>query len=178
MQIGLTLSQTKQLESKDEVLKDWQTLCKLFNYDPETGNLYWKAPRARNVKVGDLAQRKGKDGYQTKVFSLVFPTHRVIWAMLYKELPPEFIDHKDRNPYDNTESNLRASCRYTNQQNTIKHSDGNNPFKGVDSWGGKWRARVSILGQRFSLGLFATAEQAQKACSDFRKEHQGDFARD
>lgn len=178
MQIGLTLSQTKQLDPRLEVLKDWETLGRLFTYNPETGDLQWKAPRARNVKVGDLAQHRGKDGYQTKVFSLVFPTHRIIWAILYKELPPEFIDHKDRNPYNNSKNNLRASCRHTNQQNTIKHSDGSNPYKGVNNYRGKWRARVSVLGKRFSLGHFASPEQAQKACSEFRKLHQGDFAHD
>lgn len=76
--------------------------------------------------------------------------------------PPEGyeIDHINHNGVDNRRANLRIVTRAENRQNSIAF--------GVSKHGDKYRGRMQIGGQRISLGLFDTAEDAHQKVKEAR----------
>lgn len=148
-----------------------------LDYNPSTGVLIWKKSPSRNVKIGQLAGYRNKDSVlMVKIRGILSQAHRVIWIMSYKEEPPQQIDHKDRDPSNNRLDNLRASDKFTNQQNTIAHKDSSLKLKGVDKSGSKFRARASLSGQRVCLGTFETPEEAASVVRRYRIKEYGEFA--
>lgn len=72
----------------------------LFNYNPQTGDLKWKNPTARAVKVGDLPGRVSPQGYRyVSIDHKLFLAHRIVWLMVHGELPDEHLVAKNGN-YD------------------------------------------------------------------------------
>ena len=49
------------------------------------------------------------------------------------------------------------------RQSTAIKARGCSMYRGVDMRGGKWRARICLPGQRKSLGLYDTEEEAARA---------------
>lgn len=72
------------------------------------------------------------------------------------------IDHKDRNPLNNTICNLRKAT--ASEQNRNRNSYGNVKFRGVFlQKNGKYRASIYYQGKSKSIGIFNSAIQAAKA---------------
>jgi HNH endonuclease/AP2 domain len=72
-------------------------------------------------------------------------------AILYQEgwMPPDDVDHKDRNPSNDQWDNLRPCPHGKNMWNIGKHKDNTSGYKGV-SWDKrrqKWRARGNVSGK-------------------------------
>jgi hypothetical protein len=86
-------------------------------------------------------------------------------------------DHVDGDTLNNTEGNLRSCTRLENTWNRGATSRSKTGYKGV--WGRKnrFRAAISVRGNRINLGQFGTAEEAALAYDDAAKEHYGEFAR-
>ena len=87
-------------------------------------------------------------------------------------------DHHNRNKLDNRRNNL-VPC--TNQENARNVSVGKNNtsgFIGVDlnKRVNKWRARIIVDSQEYSLGLFIDKNDAIRARLRAEKEHFGKFA--
>ena len=99
------MANCKPVPSADELLS-------VFSYDPQSGELSKIGSKrkvgTRNVK-GHLVVSYKKSGY---------PATRLIWMMMTGEDPKDyFIDHIDRNPYNNKWSNLRLASRSLNKMN-------------------------------------------------------------
>lgn len=90
----------KQRPSPDEFKE-------LFDYQPDTGNLIWKIPIGRRIKVGLVAGVKHSNGMLVTIAGKQYPAHHIIFAMKYGVWPTNgFFGHKNKNKLDNREENL------------------------------------------------------------------------
>lgn len=114
-------------------LPDASFLRQLLEYDPETGQLRWRARpiemfapangrTAENCQsvwnskyAGKVAGCK-KEYVTVKLLAQNYPAHRLIWKMVTGRDPKE-IDHINRNKHDNRWSNIRSVDHSTNQLN-------------------------------------------------------------
>lgn len=89
----------------------------IFTY--REGYIYWKISTARCIRVGDIANCMGSNGYlRVNVYKRSYPVHRIIYEMHNGAIEPEMqIDHLDGNPLNNEINNLRAVPVNINQRN-------------------------------------------------------------
>lgn len=132
-----------------------------FDYNSETGGLL-------RVLTGGLRVESGTDanGYlRSKVDESLEYNHRIAWCHYYREQPPEFIDHINRNRKDNSIKNLRSCTLSQNQSNRKLNSNSSTGFTGVTYMKnrGKYKATIYKNSQPIYLGLYETAELASEA---------------
>jgi hypothetical protein len=153
----------------------------LFDYID--GELYWKVAKNSQAKKGDRAGGVRPDGYRSiQINSKLYKAHRVIFLWHHGYLP-EFLDHIDRNPSNNSIDNLREATRQENGMNQKKHKSMNgkpttSDFKGV-SWHKqheKWMAYIVINRRQKYLGLFISGIDAALAYDMAAIERDGEFA--
>jgi len=147
----------------------------LFSYNPDTGDLMWRAWRSgvRNNGVAGYAQR---NGYRVVfVNGKLYLAHRVIWAVVNGAWPETGIDHINRNKTDNRWANLRLATRSQNAMNRPAQSNNTSGYKGVSRNGKRWAANIHEDGRKRHLGTFDTPKEAHAAyCRAAVKLH-GDF---
>lgn len=158
-----------------------EVLRQLLRYEPETGKLFWKERGPEWFKTKDRrgpewAMRgwnsafAGKEAFTTltngyrqgSVFGRGCLAHRLIWAIVHGEHPPEEIDHINGNRSDNRISNLRSVSSLDNAKNICRRSDNSSGTTGV-MWNrasGKWRARIMVDQKEIHLGQFADIQAA------------------
>ena len=88
------------------------------------------------------------------------------------------IDHIDRDKTNNNLLNLRFCTPAQNQYNTGLRKNNTSGCKGID-WKKrqqKWLARITLNGERKSLGYFNTKEEAYEAYKQASKELHGEFS--
>lgn len=162
----------------------------LFEY--KDGNLIWKAqPRNsfasdRDHKIwntryaGTVAGSADEKGYILVKAGRHLLAHRIIWEMHYGPIPEGVqIDHINGEKGDNRIENLRLATRSQNGCNTKTRRDNTSGVKGVH-WHKKtekWQARIMIEGQRRSIGLFSTLEDAALAVQSARENLHGEFCK-
>ena len=163
----------------------------LFDYDPETGKLYWK-PRERsyfkslnswsrwnNRYPGNEAGYYSCNGYvQIRIFkNKLYQAHRIAWIHYYEEIPDQFIDHINGDKLDNRILNLRKATYADNTRN--RHmSKGEIPFKGVSKLRGyenRYRAYVFLNDKQIHLGVYDTPEEAHAAYCEAAQKYHGEF---
>lgn len=91
----------------------------------------------------------------------------------------EIIDHKDGNGLNNTRGNLRICSETQNHQNAKKRCGCSSQYKGV-SWHkgeSKWHARITVNGNRISLGYFIHEHLAAEAYNWAAIKYFGEFAK-
>ena len=98
--------------------------------------------------------------------------------MLHHDDFPEKVDHKDTDRLNNDISNLRPATAEQNMQNRNMPETNTTGVKGVDKFSGKFRARITVEGQRHTLGLFNTKQEALEARNEAVMKHHGEFARE
>ena len=153
-----------------------EQLLHIFEY--KDGQLYWKNPIAKNVKVGSLAGHINKKSYcKIIIDGKSFFAHRLIFTM-HTGLSPEMVDHIDRNPLNNNIDNLRAATRSQNVVNSVLRKDSSSGVKGV-SWHKrqkKWNVRIQVGKTRMHVGSFDDFELAELVSAMAREKYHGDFA--
>src|SRR4030042_413782 len=89
------------------------------------------------------------------------------------------IDHIDRNPLNNLESNLRECTQSQNCCNKTKQSNNTSGYKGViyAKWANLYRVRLQINKKSISVGYYKTAINAAKAYNEAALKYHGEFAR-
>jgi hypothetical protein len=162
-------------------LPDQPTLRRLLDYDPETGELRWRARSsdlfaADAVRGRDVACRTwnrryaGKPafgkidnhGYRAgKLFHVSRTAHRIIWKWMTGEEPPE-IDHINGDRTDNRWFNLRSVTTSLNRMNQRQSARNRSGVTGVhfEAAKGKWVACMQVSGRRFNLGCFDRFDDA------------------
>ena len=103
--------------------------------------------------------------------------HRVIWDYFNGSCEGFLVDHIDGDNTNNKIENLRLANHSTNAFNSNAHKDSSVPHKGVYRHKDKFRAVISVGGNRSHLGLFNTAEEASVAYNEKAKGLHGEYHR-
>lgn len=156
-------------------LPSQEVLCSLLLYSKETGELVWK-PRPREM-FSTLAAFKGwntkfankpacntryRNGYlYGTIFAEHYLTHRIVYKLVTGQTP-DYIDHIDGNPLNNTFANLRAVTQSENCKNSAMPSHNQSGTIGV-CWNKRkqrWLAYFKQSGKTIHLGNFKMKEAA------------------
>jgi hypothetical protein len=109
-------------------------------------------------------------------------THKVQMISMTSEVlrvePKTKIDHKDRNPLNNTKSNLRICTHKENARNASVRSDNTSGYKGVSYHKliNKWAAQIFYNHKQHNLGFFKNKIEAARAYNKEAKRVFGEFA--
>ena len=90
-----------------------------------------------------------------------------------------FVDHIDRDPKNNSLSNLRWCTHQENQMNTSKTKQNTSSrYKGVywDKRAKKWKSQIRIDGKKVHIRYFLDEVEAAQAYNEKAIEHFGEFA--
>ena len=154
-----------------------QYLQSLFEY--KDGELFWKVPKAKRIKIGQEAGSSKEKGYfVVGINGFNYGIHRIIFTMNHGYMP-EFIDHIDGNPSNNKIENLREATHSQNQCNKSKQSNNTSGIKGV-SWvtkRNKWVVRVQLNKNSHQLGYFKDLELAELVAIEGQNKYHGKYAR-
>lgn len=162
-------------------------LRECFEYEPETGSLFWKerplrhfadsrAMSAWNYRyAGGEAGTLDSHGYrQCHLAGKIIKVHTICWAIVKGRLPKGDIDHVDRNRLNNASRNLRECSRAENSRNTVRKNV--TGMKGVRKSGSRFTAQICVNYKKIHLGSFETAQEAHEAYCKAATLHHGEFA--
>jgi len=149
----------------------------LFEY--KEGVLFWKVRTSNRVSVGDRAGYLTTNKYYLVRYDGVNRMlHRVIWDYFNDSCEGFLVDHIDGDSVNNKIDNLRLANYSTNGFNSKGHKDASVPYKGVAKHKSKFRAQIGVGGNRLSLGVFDTAEEAAEAYRNKAKGLHGEYYRE
>lgn len=136
---------------------------KLFNYNQNTGKLFWKKDVSKKVKKGDEAGSVNSCGYcQIRIKEKNYKAHRIIWLHVHGYFPENPLDHINRDRLDNRIENLREVSQQCNLRNTGNFKHNTSGIKGVHFYKrvGKWCAKIMINRKSKSLGSYHDFDNA------------------
>ena len=148
--------------------------------------LRWKSPRARSVKVNDVAGSKKLNGYwEVRITTeklKAYLAHRLVYFLQTKQDPGLYqVDHINGKSDPLT---LRRALHGENLANSGKQQSMNGKkcssiYKGVTWYKRqcKWGASIKFQGKAFYLGLFINEIDAAKAYNKAAIEFFGEFAK-
>ena len=146
----------------------YEEASKILAYDPETGEIL-------RLNKRSTTNRPSKTGYK-KLFvqGKNYGQHRLAWLLHYKKWPDNHINHINGNPSDNRICNLEDVLPLVNANSYRKISRRNTSgYKNV-YWvesNQKWAASKMYYGVSYFLGLFETAEEANDAVIQFKRDN-------
>lgn len=135
-----------------------EILHKLFRHDDMTGLLY------RRGKSKPLIAKTMRGYTNVQIDKERFYAHKIIFAM-YNGYYPEYVDHDDRNNFNNRSENLKDRTQSENMHNMHLPIHNSSGYHGV-SWESqrqKWRAQGKFNGVYHNFGNFDTIEEAISA---------------
>ena len=104
---------------------------------------------------------------------------RMIWESFNGPIPDKMeIDHIDRNPSNNSLSNLRLATRTENARNNSGHRNSGSKHSGVSFYKrqNKWQAYIRVNRKLVHLGYFDTEQQAAEKRLQAENTLFGEFA--
>jgi hypothetical protein len=156
-------------------------LKSMLDYGPDTGQFRWKVERPKHggmTRVGDIAGGD-KEGYIViTIDGRRWRAHILAWLFMTGEMPPEDIDHIDRDRSNNCWINLRLATRSVNNHNSTPSIVNSSGVKGV-SWNEakqRWHARIQVEDRLILLGDFAVFEDAVTARQQAELQHLGEVS--
>lgn len=164
---------------------------KMFQYDADTGVLYWRQWRSHPKCASRKSLRIAGSVFEGKYIRVTIKTkrvlaHRLIWLIVHGEWPKNLIDHRDGNGLNNRIENLRAASKMQNCRNRKPISDlSASGFRGVFRNTKKkehhnqtkpWGAKIMVNWKIIHLGCFATKEEAFEARKKAEEKYYGEFA--
>lgn len=131
------------------------------------GTLYNKVSRGRALK-DTPAGSVDRQGYIcVRVQNKAYKAHRLVWVLYKGVWPSKDLDHIDRNPANNSISNLREVTR---RQNALNRSV---KAKGYSKVGSRYIAQIKVAGKLIYLGSFKTEKEAGEAYKKAREHYCG-----
>ena len=151
-------------------------LKQLLEYDPETGDFWWKEGRQKGQYAGS---HTGKGYLQIQLEGRKYFAHVLAWFYVIGQCSECQIDHINGIRDDNRWKNLREATGNQNQHNSKLRSDNTSGYKGVTwrKYRNKYRARIKFYGKNLLLGYFSSPEDAARAYDAKARELFGEFAR-
>jgi len=141
-----------------------------------------KIDRRAHLIVDDDVYRWAKDikwqVHGTHKYARMITKGKVYYLhrMVMSAVNGEYIDHINRNTWDNRRCNLRFTDVRHNIANAPKRK-GRNPYKGVyQKRGKKWTAQLAANRKSIFLGMFDTPEEAALVYNKAAKKEYGEFA--
>ena len=137
---------------------------RMLRYDPQTGELFWKQPNSRRIKIGDKAGTVNNGGYiRVRINHTRYMAHRVVWLMNYGCWPKHYIDHINGRTDDNRLKNLRDVEHRVNHQNRKRHRNGNLVGAYRQKSSKLWIGQIKVKGETVYLGCFESEKEAHDA---------------
>lgn len=174
----------------------WE-LKTFFDYDEVSGHLTWKIDKGR-TKAGTRAGAVVGKGYRVvSINNKRYMEHHLIWLWMTGKWPDKKIDHKNRNPGDNTWENLRPATDGQNAANsgdrnhaqriskrgvtkkvvTIVKRDPADPYRrNIVTFRDTFIARMVYQGQNIHLGTFPDEDSAHEAYKVAHVKYHGEFS--
>lgn len=156
-----------------------ETLCSLFKYDPESGDIFWIAPGKGKIKK-KAAGTQELSGYIGIVINgKRIRAHIIAWALYHNKWPDDQLDHINSVKCDNRIENLREATNKQNGKNFKIKSNNKSGVTGVtyDKINNKWRSTIKVDGKQISLGRFIHIEDAIKARRESEIKYFGEWRR-
>lgn len=99
--------------------------------------------------------------------------------MHYGEWPKNQVDHINMVITDNRIENMRDVEQSPNQWNRTKYLNNTSGYKGVSFYkrNASWRAQITFMGKKKTIGYFPTPELAASAYDDFCNKLHKQYAR-
>ncbi|MBR8343039.1 HNH endonuclease [Burkholderia ambifaria] len=145
----------------------------------QDGNLLWANAWKKQLN-GTIAGREDSDGYRRiHVPSIgMIGVHRLIF-LLHHGFLPEFVDHIDGNPRNNSIENLRAATRHENARNVKTPVTNTSGRKGVYfiKATGKWQVSIRTNDKLKYIGVYASFDEACAARVQAERDYHGEYRR-
>lgn len=131
-------------------------------------------PAGSKTRSGD-----GVEFYCVKINQVLYPAHRVVFALVNGYDPAEKeVDHIDRNPLNNVASNLRVANRRENARNKNTPDNNTSGHKGV-TWckrTKRWMAQIGHNKKTIFLGRFKDFHEAASSRNEMELALHGEFS--
>ncbi len=140
-----------------------EELKRILHYNSETGVFTWKVSNSNNIKIGDIAGCKRKDGYIIiRINNIDYLAHRLAWLYMEGYLPENKVDHIYRVEDDNRWVNLRIVSDQCSVRNRGEFKNNTSGVTGVSWYKGtnKWLAKITINYKIIHLGYFENINDA------------------
>ena len=153
-------------------------LRELLSYDHLTGVFTWVVDRGMNKRSGKIAGAHNGNGYlNIQVDGRGYLAHRLAWFYVHESWPPELIDHRDGDGFNNKIKNLRLANRRQNGENQRQAHKGKKSSKFIGVYrrnpNQRWCAMIRVGGMLRRIGLFDTEEGAHAAYIEAkRRQHE------
>lgn len=141
-------------------------LRQVFDYDEETGHLTWKIKTGPRSVIGKPVGSINSRGYlTTKLDTVHYKVHRLIWMWMTGEDPGSDVDHIDGCCSNNAWDNLRKVEHHVNNKNCKLGRNNKTGVTGVhwDKRHKKWAANIGDRMKKTVLGRYDTFEEAVEA---------------
>lgn len=169
-----------------------QQLAKeLVDYCPQSGRFTWRARNRGEWNGGRSVNRwnsrfAGKEagcstsnGYRViSIRDSKILAHRLAFIWMTGSCP-EYVDHRDGNPANNSWGNLRSATYPQNCANQCSAKGSSSQYLGVcwDKQTQKWIAHITKNYKQKCLGRFKTEQEAAEAYDKAAREIHGEYAR-
>lgn len=118
-----------------------------------------------------------REGYASRSVHGQRPQTVLLHNEILGRRPGMRADHIDGDRLNCQRSNLRHATLSQNSANRKAQRNNQTGYKGVGALGHRYRARITVNGEKMFLGYFTTAEDAARAYDRAARTHFGEFAR-